>query len=136
MDVLDSGKKSQFHCALGGLCCHVYNAHEVWKICLKQALSSPVHFLMDVFLSRFLVIKILFCFPKPRLYGGNILPSNHHFQAKESCLRCYPLIAHTYLYTEILNLHPPKIKAMQIMKSIPIQTATCIRVSMFLLYFL
>lgn len=103
---------------------------------LKVSTCSPTSLSNGCFpFKTFIYKKILFCFPKARLHGGNILPSNRHLQAKESCLGRSPRIAHTYLYVEILNLHPPKIKARQMMKSIPMQTATSIAVSMFLLHF-
>ncbi|PKU40548.1 hypothetical protein llap_9151 [Limosa lapponica baueri] len=42
IDVSDSGKTLSFRCAQGGLCCRVYNAHEVWKTCLNMNREEEV----------------------------------------------------------------------------------------------
>lgn len=135
--MLQSGEKVSSMTALGGLFAFMFMRHTEFSK-LTQSKHLLPHFTvswMFSFQDFYLRKDPFFCFPKARLYGANILPSNPHLQAKESCLGRSPQIAHTYLYVEILNLHPPKIKARQMMKSIPIQTATSLAVSMFLLHF-
>lgn len=60
-------------------------------------LSPPVHCLIDIFLSRFLFIKILFCFSKPQVLRRKHSALNH-LQSKESCLQCSHLL-HTHYST-------------------------------------
>lgn len=51
-----------------------YTINEVGRTRLKPALSLPARSLMDVFLSRFLFIKILFCFPNVGFMEETLCP--------------------------------------------------------------